>query len=83
NGKFYSVVLARAAVQDYGNYRLDFKGAPEWTKVVLNFSDFKQPTWARQIPFSLRDVMFLAFMPNADFSDEDFDLWLDNITLVK
>jgi chitinase len=83
NGKFYSVLLARAAVQDYGNYRLDFKGTPEWTKVTLNFSDFKQPTWARQIPFNLSDVMFLAFTPNADFSDEDFDLSLDDITLVQ
>ncbi len=83
DGKFYSLVLARAAVEDYGNYRLDFKGAPEWTKVVLNFTDFKQPNWARQVPYKLSDVLFLAFEPNADFSDEDFDLWLDDITLVK
>jgi chitinase len=83
DGQFYSLVLARSAVQDYGNYRMDFKSGPQWTKVILNFADFKQPTWARPVPYKLSDVLFLAFEPNADFSDEDFDLWLDDIILLK
>lgn len=83
DGKTYSMVLARSAVQDYCNYRQDFKAPADWTKVTLNLADFKQPTWGRQVPFGLTDVLYLALTPNADFSDEDFDLWVDNVALVK
>jgi chitinase len=83
NGKLYSVVMARSAVEDYCNYRLDFKTAASWARVSLNLSDFKQPSWGRQVPYKLGDVLYFAFTPNADFSDEDFDLWVDDITLVK
>ncbi len=83
NGKTYSLILTRSAVRDYCNYRQDFKAPTEWTQVTLPFSGFKQPAWGRQVPFGLTDVLYLAFTPNADFNDEDFDLWVDDVTLVK
>ncbi len=83
DGKTYSLILARSTVKDYCNYRLDFKAPAGWTQTALSFSDFKQPAWGRQMPFGLADVLYLAFAPNANFSDEDFDLWVDDVTLVK
>ena len=83
DGKNYSVILARAAVEDYCNFRNDFKAPSEWTKVTINLSDFSQPAWGKQVPPGLKDVLYLAFTPNADFSDEDFDLWIDDLTLLK
>jgi chitinase len=83
NGKPYSVVLARAAVEDYCNFKQDFKAGKDWAKVSMNLNDFKQPSWGRQIPLKLSDILYFAFTPNADFSDEDFDLWVDDVTLVK
>ena len=83
DGKTYSVILARAAVEDYCNFRADFKAGTEWSKVTINLTDFKQPSWGRQVPFKLSDILYFSFTPNADFSDEDFNLWVDDITLVK
>lgn len=83
NGKAYSIILARSAVEDYCNFKQDFKAGKDWAKVSLNLGDFKQPSWGRQVPLKLTDVLYFAFTPNADFSDEDFDLWVDDVTLVK
>jgi hypothetical protein len=70
-------------VEDYCNFKQDFKAGKDWAKVSLNLGDFKQPSWGRQVPLKLTDVLYFAFTPNADFSDEDFDLWVDDVTLVK
>lgn len=83
NGKDYSVVLARAAVQDYCNFRQDFKTSAEWRTISLPLDKFKQPDWGRQVPIAFTDVMYMAFTVSAAFSDEDFDLWVDDVTLVK
>jgi hypothetical protein len=83
DGKDYSALLARAAVQDYANPRDDFKAPAQWTKVILNLVDFKQPSWGRQIPPKLSDILYLSFAPAASFSDEDFNLWVDDVTLMK
>ncbi len=83
DGKDYSVVLARAAIQDYANPRNDFKAQAGWTKVILNLADFKQPTWGRQVPPKVSDILYFSFTPAATFSDEDFNLWVDDVTLVK
>jgi hypothetical protein len=83
DGKDYSVVLARAAVQDYANPRNDFKAPATWTKVMLNLVDFKQPNWGRQIPPKLSDILYISYTPSASFSDEDFNLWVDDVMLIK
>ncbi len=83
NNKTYSVLLGRAAVQDYAHFRQDFIAGPKWTKVTLKLADFKQPSWGKPVPFKLSDIQNIAFTPGANFSDEDFDLWVDDITLVK
>ncbi|HVZ81883.1 MAG TPA: CIA30 family protein [bacterium] len=83
DGKTYSIILARAAVEDYCNFKQDFKAGKDWMKISLNLSDFKQPSWGRAIPLKLSDVLYFAFSPNADFSDEDMDLWMDDLALLK
>jgi hypothetical protein len=83
DGKDYSAVLARAAIQDYANPRDNFKAPADWTKVILNLVDFKQPNWGRQVPPKLSDILYVSFTPAASFSDEDYDLWIDDITLAR
>lgn len=83
DGKEYSALLGRAAVRDYCNFRSDFMAPIPWTEVVLNLQDFKQPTWGRQIPLNLSDVLYIEFTPSASFSDEDFNLWVDDVVLGK
>jgi chitinase len=83
DGKVYSLALGRAAVQDYCNFREEFKSTPTWTKVTLKLKDFTQPAWGKQVPFKLSDVLNMTFSPGASFSDEDYDLWVDDVTLIK
>ncbi len=83
DGKVYSLALGRAAVQDYCNFREEFKSTPTWTKVTLKLSDFTQPAWGKQVPYKLSDITNMTFSPGASFSDEDYDLWVDDVTLVK
>jgi hypothetical protein len=83
DSKVYSLALGRAAVQDYCNFREEFKSTPTWTKVTLKLKDFTQPAWGKQVPFGLSDIMQMTFSPGASFSDEDYDLWVDDVTLVK
>ncbi len=83
NGKDYTAILGRSAVKDHATFQADFKAPAQWTKVSLTLADFKQPAWGRQIPLKLNDILFIAFSPAASFSDDDFDLWIDDITLVK
>jgi len=83
DGKTYLVVLRRGAVRDYGHFRAIFKAPKEWAPVEIKFDDLKQPDWAHQTPRGFVDVTSIAFMPGVSFSDEDYDLSIDNVELVK
>ena len=83
DGKEYSFNVARAAVQDYCNYRKEFKSSVTWTKVSIKLTDLTQPAWGKQVPFKLSDVLYISFTPASNFSDEDYDFWVDDVTLVK
>jgi chitinase len=83
DGKRYLVVFRRGAVRDYGHFRAPFVAGKEWTQIEVKFDDLKQPDWAHQVPRGFVDVTSIAFMPGVSFSDEDYDLSIDNIELVK
>jgi chitinase len=83
DGKTYDVLLTRAAVRDYAHFRTSFKAPKEWTTVEVKFDDLKQPDWGHQLTKAWVDVAAIAFSPTAQFNDEDFDLSIDDIELVK
>jgi chitinase len=83
NNKKYMVVFRRSAVRDYGNFRADFVAKQEWSEVTVKFDDLQQPDWAHPVPRGWVDVIQIAFMPDKLFSDEDYDLSIDNVELVK
>ena len=39
--------------------------------------------WGKQVPFKSSDALSLAFSPAASFSDEDFNLWVDDVSFVR
>ncbi len=83
DGKTYSLVLNRAAVKDYSSFRHDFSTTPTWTKVILKLADFIQPDWGKRIPLGWTDVQNLSFTVSTGTSDQDFDLWVDDLVLVQ
>jgi hypothetical protein len=83
DGKDYSFMLARAAVQDFCNFRKEFKSTSGWTKVTIKLADLTQPAWGKPVPFKLSDVLYVTFAPGASFSDEDYDLSVDDVVLLK
>jgi hypothetical protein len=83
NGKKYMLVVRRATVRDYGHFRAEFTARAEWTEIEVKWSDLQQPEWAHPIPRGWVDVTAIAFMPHALFSDEDYDLGIDDVELVK
>jgi hypothetical protein len=83
NGKNYLLVVRRAAVRDYGQFRAQFSTSADWTEVQIPFADLQQPDWAHPVPRGWVDVTSIAFMPGALFSDEDYDLGIDDVELFK
>jgi len=83
NGKRYMVVLRRGAVRDYGQFRASFATTKEWQEVTVKFDDLQQPDWAHPVPRGWVDITSIAFMPDVLFSDEDYDLSIDNVELLK
>jgi hypothetical protein len=83
NGKKYMIMLQRPPVRDYGNFRAQFTAPKEWTEVEIKFDDFQQPDWAHPIQKGWVDVTGIRFLPDAQFSDEDYDISIDNLELVK
>jgi chitinase len=83
NGKKYMLVMRRQAVRDYGQPRAEFTAKPEWSEITIKFDDLQQPDWAHPVPRGWVDVIQIAFMPDKLFSDEDYDLSVDNVELVK
>jgi len=83
DGKTYAFMVARAAVQDFCHYRKEFKTTTGWTKVTIKLADLTQPAWGKPVPFKLSDVLYFTFAPGASFGDEDYDLSVDDVVLVK
>ena len=83
DGKRYGVALQRSSVHDYAFPIALFTAPAEWTQVELKLADFKQPDWGQKIAGPYTDAIGLSFTPGAQFNDEDFDLWIDDVELVK
>jgi chitinase len=83
DGKRYGLSIQRSAVHDYAFPVATFEAPREWTQVVLKTADFKQPDWGQKVPGPFTDAIGLAFAPGPQFDDEDFDLWIDDVELVK
>ncbi len=82
DGKSYGVALHLNQITDFAHYRAEFKAPKEWAKIRLNLDDFRQPSWGKAVPQDFEAVKALAFDP-AGMNDEDFDLSIDDVTLVK
>ncbi len=83
NGKSYVVALIRSAIRDYAYPRASFVASAEWTLVELPFDGFAQPNWGRKIEAGRFDVTGISFQPGSTFNDEDYDLAVDDVALVK
>jgi chitinase len=83
NNKQYAASLHRLAVHDYAFPSAAFPVTGAWSLVELPITDFKQPNWGQKLDRSWTDVNAIAFQPGASFDDEDFDLWVDDLELVK
>lgn len=83
NGKRYGLSVQRGSVHDYAFPIATFDAPREWTEVELKLSDFKQPDWGQKVPGPFTDAIGLSFAPGPQFDDEDFDLWIDDVELVK
>jgi hypothetical protein len=83
NGKKYMLVVRRGAVRDYGHFRAPFATSADWSEVEVKFADLQQPDWAHPVPRGWVDVTSIAFMPDTMCSDEDYDLGVDDVRLVR
>jgi hypothetical protein len=83
NNKQYAASLHRLAIHDYAFPSATFSVTNVWSSIELPLTDFKQPNWGQKLAPSWSDVNAIAFQPAASFDDEDFDLWVDDLELVK
>ncbi len=83
NGKRYALQLQRSSVHDYAFPVATFDAPQEWTQVVLQTKDFKQPDWGQKVSGPFSDATGLSFGPSAQFNDEAFELWIDDVELLK
>lgn len=83
NGKKYSASIHRLAVHDYAFPAASFPVTEAWALVELPLGDFKQPGWGQKVEPAFTDVNGIAFQPAPEFDDQDFDLWVDDLELVK
>ena len=83
NNKPSGASLHRLAVHDYAFPSAVFSVSNAWSLVELPLADFKQPNWGQKLDPSWTDVNAIAFQPGPSFDDEDFDLWVDDLELVK
>ena len=81
DGKTHTVALNKASVTDYGDFQASFVSPSEWTQVTINFSDFSQPNWGKQLDKKFNDVMKLTFAPGV--TDPDFDFKIDDVEFIK
>jgi parallel beta-helix repeat protein len=72
------VGLRPTNVTDYGDFFVPVSVGPNWTRIVVPFSQLVQPTWAIQVPLDLKSVPLLDFTPVTPGS---VTLDIDNIGL--
>jgi chitinase len=83
NQKEYALAVHRLAVHDYAFPLATFKATTSWAQIEIPLSVLKQPNWGQKLDVSWTDVNALAFQPGPAFDDEDFELWIDDLELVK
>jgi hypothetical protein len=83
NGKRYALALQRSSIHDYAFPVATFAAPPEWTLVELEMSQLKQPDWGQKVPGPYSDATGLSFGPAAQFNDEDYYLWIDEVELLQ
>ncbi|MGH7443152.1 MAG: CIA30 family protein [bacterium] len=81
DGGHYRVQLCRATVKDFAFPEAGFDAPRNWTKVSLPLSSFEQPSWGKSVGGDLSDVEKINFTPTS--ADQDYDLSIDDLTLVK
>ena len=81
DGKNYRVQLSKASVADWSHPQHEFKPTKNWSKLSLPLSKFAQPSWGVKVGNTANDVNSIVF--GAMDGDQDFDLWIDDVTFVK
>ena len=82
--KVYLLQVVQPNVKDYSYYQGSFHAPSQWTQVTLPFASFEQPAWGSKVPREWDKVQLFQFSPDSSvFNDEDFDLWIDDIELMK
>ena len=82
DGKTYEAMVYPSQVTDYAHFRQTFVAPKNWTKVRLDLATFHQPDWGAKVPLYFHSVKEILFEPSG-MNDEDFDLSIDDVTLVK
>ncbi len=82
DGKLYDVLIFPTQVTDYAHFRHSFTAPKAWTKVHLDLSTFYQPDWGNKVALDFHSVKEILFSPSG-MNDEDYDLSIDDVTLVK
>ncbi len=83
DGKDYIVAIVRDAVSDFSHFRTPFTATTEWKQIQVEFANFKQPDWGKPMPLAWNDVTAISFQPGKAFDDEDYDLAIDQVELVR
>jgi len=83
NGKRYGLSVQRGSIHDYAYPLALFTAPSDWTQIELATADFKQPDWGQKVSGPFTDATGLAFAPGPQFDDEDFELWIDDVELLK
>jgi hypothetical protein len=82
DGKEYNFSVETTSVADYAYFQSTFTAPPVWTKVHIDLNSLVQPTWGKEVFRDFGSVKSLRFAPTG-MSDEDFDLSVDDVTLLK
>jgi hypothetical protein len=82
DGGTYHLSLEQTCVQDGAYYGIDFTVENKWKKITLPFSQFRQSA-GRPVPPHFIDARGLSFSLVNATGDVDFDLTVDQITLLK
>jgi hypothetical protein len=48
----------------------------------MDLDSFNQPGWGKKVLRDFGSVTQILYQPS-EMSDQDFDLWIDDVTLVK
>jgi uncharacterized lipoprotein YddW (UPF0748 family) len=80
DGKAMEVVLKRASVSDYGDYRASVTPGADWQSFDIALDEFRQPGWAEPVPRGFADASLLIFQPGSR-DDEDFWFEIDDVEL--